>query len=275
MKALWYVRQEVRNFLKRQSFRKLRHPEIAHELKTKGVFAIPDFLSANTCAELRGEIDRLIHKYEKEIWTDPVGCDRRIFGANEFSEGLNQYFKNEFIRDVILDFENGSEIKGFTMAARLDYKPGNLGSGNGWHRDSAFYSQTKSIIYLSNANLENGPFEYIIGSQSPAAFVRGWMKKKDRLDKYRFTDEDVASYLSDFPEQKSIKFPAKEGTLLFADTRGIHRGSPIQTGTRYAATNYFFVKVDPPAHLLEATVSHKIGKNAGKNADNNDSSAGT
>jgi hypothetical protein len=253
-----YLRQEVLNVLKRQSLGKLRHPEIFKALKTKGIYVIPNFFSASQCAELRDEIDRLIQKHENKIWSDVLGADRRIFGAEEVSDGFNQYFNNQFIRDVILEFERGDKIKGFTMAARLDYKPGNLGSGNGWHRDSAHYSQTKSILYLSNASLENGPFEYIVGSQTPCAYMRGLLKKSYGLEQFRFTEEEITRYLNDFPEYKAEKFPASEGTLIFADTRGIHRGSPIQKGTRYAATNYFFVRVEPPQHLLDQTLKPLI-----------------
>lgn len=250
MISLGYIKQETLNFLKRQNFKNAKNSEILQALKVEGVYVLPDYFSAETCAEMRAEIDRLLVQFENQLWTDPVGSDRRINGINQVSPKFDSYFKDAFIREILTEFERRYVVKGFTMAARMDFKEGNLGSGNGWHRDSAHYSQTKSIIYLSNASMENGPFEYIIGSHTPGAFVRGWMKKAYHLNQYRFTDAEIKNYLELFPDQKLETFPAKEGTLILADTRGLHRGRPIEKGTRYAATNYFFMDREPPAHLL-------------------------
>ena len=52
---------------------------------------------------------------------------------------------------------------GFTLAAKMPAK-NNKGSGEGWHRDG-FFRQFKSMIYLSNVDEDNGPFELILNSQ--------------------------------------------------------------------------------------------------------------
>lgn len=254
MSSLGYIKQEALNLLKSQNFKNAKHAEVLEALKVKGIYVLPNYLPANTCAELRNEIDRLLLKYEGQLWTDSLGSDRRVFGANQVSKGFEAYFKDAFIREVLTTFESRYVVNGFTMAARLDFKTGNLGSGNGWHRDSAHYSQTKSIVYLSSTTMENGPFEYITGSHTPRAFVTGWMKKLYHLNQYRYSEEEIAKYKEACPDQKLEVYPAGEGTLILADTRGLHRGRPIEKGTRYAATNYFFMDREPPAHLIAQIV---------------------
>ena len=34
----------------------------------------------------------------------------------------------------------------------------------------------------------------------------------------------------------------QKGSILIADTKGLHRGAPIENGERYACTVYFFNK---------------------------------
>lgn len=191
--ALWYAKQEILNVLRRNFFRS-KHPEIIHALKTDGIYVMPNFISSQECTELRVEIDRLIEQFPNKIWTDSLKCDRRVFGADEVSPLFDRYFRNAFIREVLADYEKSAEVKGFTMAARLEYVPGNLGSGNGWHRDSAHYTQTKSIVYLSNTGTENGPFEYVLGSHTPQAFIQGWMKKLYHRDQFRYSDSEISKY---------------------------------------------------------------------------------
>ena len=50
-----------------------------------------------------------------------------------------------------------------TMANKVSYIKNNEGSGGGWHKD-AYYTQFKSILYLTDVNNENGPFELIRNS---------------------------------------------------------------------------------------------------------------
>lgn len=254
MSILGYAKQEVLNVLKRETLLWPRHADAISDLKRDGVHVIPGFFNSEQCALLRAEIDRLIEKYQDQLWTDELKSDRRIYGAEKVSEAFRDYFMNAAIREIILEFERGRSIQGFTMPAKLEYREGNLGSGQGWHRDSAHYSQTKSIIYLSNVSEENGPFEYILGSHKPWSFMRGWTEKYFRYDQFRYSEAEIEQYKKRFPQQECKRFPAAEGTLILADTRGLHRGHPIRQGTRYAATNYFFVNVEPPPHLLALSV---------------------
>src|SRR5947208_506487 len=49
------------------------------------------------------------------------------------------------------------------LAKVIDAIPENNGSGDGWHRDGHSF-QFKSILYLSDVNDTNGPFEFLPGS---------------------------------------------------------------------------------------------------------------
>ena len=58
----------------------------------------------------------------------------------------------------------------------------------------------------------------------------------------RFTEEEI----SQLNQSNKLTVTAKAGTLLVADTRGIHRGQPIEQGERYALTVYSWATEMPP-----------------------------
>ena len=89
-------------------------------------------------------------------------------------------------------------------------------------------------LYLDNVLEENGPFQYLKYSHKPRNIMRyekyGFKPKQSRFD------NDVIDTI----DEKPMTMTGNKGDLILVDTRGIHRGMPIQSGTRYALTNYYF-----------------------------------
>ena len=145
--------------------------------------------------------------------------------------------------DVARKYLHSEVLLQFTLAAKLSFKPGNLGSGQGWHRDS-YSRQFKAMLYLTDVCKDSGPFEYIIGSHRYGKIIREIMHKKTNgksISYSRFTQDDVDLIKSNLA-MKSIKYEAKKGKVILFDSRGIHRGAPIRRGSRYALTNYYIKK---------------------------------
>ena len=86
---------------------------------------------------------------EKE-YSETFDTDQRIFGIEKISKLHNDLFAtNHMIKRVGAAVVNSELYLQCTMAGKLYYKNGNLGSGGGWHRDS-FSRQFKSIVYLTD-----------------------------------------------------------------------------------------------------------------------------
>jgi hypothetical protein len=67
----------------------------------------------------------------------------------------------------------------------------------------------------------------------------------------RVSDGSVAALMARAPERHRVACgPA--GTLVLADTTGIHRGRPLIAGERIALTNYYY----PARALSERTFYH-------------------
>lgn len=93
-------------------------------------------------------------------------------------------------------------------------------SAQNWHWDCDRIKWIKVFVYINDVTTTNGPHAYLAGSH------RGWMvqtedsraKRQDLLREYNASDEVI--------------FTASRGTVIFEDTRGFHRGTPLQCGCR-------------------------------------------
>jgi len=250
-------KRECKNFLKSIQVKSSVAPDALKSLSSKGYYLVPNYYTQERCQKLRTEIDELFIKYKDKLWIDSLKSDYRIFGANRASALVYEFCQDPFIHNIWKNYDPGLPSDFFTTVGRLKFIEGNHGSGGGWHRDCADGRQFKSIIYLSDVERANGPFEYIEGSHKPLNFLRGWLKHLYGHEQYRFTEADVEKYLASFPNQKKQTFLGKAGTLLLVDTRGIHRGSPIFEGVRYAMTNYFFSNKVIPDHINSFLINSK------------------
>lgn len=211
-------------------------------VRRDGVAAVPDFWSTERCAEARAEVDRLLRDYPDAVQTYSNGSDQRMYGVEEASPALKTFHSDPFLRRFG-EIAGGRDIYNFaTLGARIEASAGNSGSGNGWHRDAHGF-QFKAILYLTDAAMENGPFQYLLGShtiwRAAADNMRAGLSDPQQT---RFTDDEIALLTQKGAEPRA--FPAKAGTLLLVNTAGIHRGMPLQRGERYALTNYYYNRID-------------------------------
>ena len=124
-----------------------------------------------------------------------------------------------------------------TLAAKVVAKPKNLGSGGGWHRDSMYEKQIKAILYLSDVSENNGPFQYVVGSNNKASVLRT-LNLHHGENLKRFRSEDLEAWCQ--RNQARIEtITGSAGDVILVDTRGLHRGKPIVSEVRYALTNYY------------------------------------
>ena len=223
-----------------------RHEQEYYGLCEDGYFILPEFLSRDVCKEMISDIDMYIDKETDRIniWSDEVGADRRVYFVESINDRFNRFYEEPYFREVLASYTGITEPKGFVLAARIDAVNGNMGAGGGWHRDSPVHHQTKAMCYLSDVHQNNGPFQYISKSHSKKSVISAYLKGIFRPGQYRFTNDDVEHYL-DKTGQDIVEMTAGAGTLVFADTKGIHRGKPIAEGRRYVLFCYFWDKKIP------------------------------
>lgn len=223
---------------------------VAKTLREIGYVVLEGYFSEEQCEAIRQEIDKILIDKKDFVETDLHDSDHRLFGANNASQLINELFwSDDFLVGVRNCFYEHDDIVGATMAARMDARKENLGSGGGWHRDMIYGRQIKSIAYFSDVTLENGPFQFLDNSHKDSSILETISRCDIGAFQNRFTEADVDKIVK-LGGYDLLTFAGKAGTLMLVDTTSIHRGMPIQHGSRYALTNYWF-ETKIPEHIDE------------------------
>jgi hypothetical protein len=212
----------------------------AEKIKAVGYFVVEDFIDSKECALLRKEIDNLLSNknYSHLVRVDPEGADKRFFGAECYSSLIHKYTNSHFIKCVAEEYFKGSMECATTLAAKINYVSDNKGSGGGWHYDAPYF-EFKSLLYLSDVDIKNGPFHFIKESHRLKSKIKYLYTTEYDGASLRLNDDDVSRIIKNNPELYKI-MAAKKGTLILVDTSMIHSGMPISTGCRYSLFNYFY-----------------------------------
>ena len=222
---------------------KKKRSQISNDMEAfveRGCTSLGQKLDDEVAKQIRDCVDKHLSNPDVNVWRDQGASDERIFGFEDLESSLVDLCSIDELLDVGSKYIGRRLTNWFMMANRVRYAEGNLGSGGGWHRDSVFPHQFKSIFYLSDVASENGPFEYVPFSHLTKEKLS--IRNTISLDQSRITDKDFqTSHL------ESDTFTGPAGTLILADTRGIHRGRPIEKGVRYAITIYYFERNIPEA----------------------------
>jgi hypothetical protein len=208
-------------------------------LKKEGICIIENYWSREECEGARLEIERILVDHSEFIHSYSAS-DLRIFGAENLSNEIACFSRDSLLINIASEYCKETSVVAFTLAAKLPHAIENRGSGEGWHRD-AFFRQFKSIIYLNDVDISNGPFQFIKKSNKLWWILKDLLVGNLNYMQYRIGDDSVVRITRKNPLRLK-SYPAKAGTLILVDTSAIHRGMPIELGVRYSLTNYFYPK---------------------------------
>lgn len=250
MKNLVAIIKEILEFFLREITSFFKYTSLDTKLykkfKNQGYLILEKKLNGSLC-------DKIIKSFEESVsknntWLDETGSDTRLFYAQDYIKEIDDILNDELFNSISTKFY-GKKIKNkFSLMNRVVPVEGNLGSGGGWHRDSPTTHQLKVMIYLSDVKKGNGQFQYLEKSFRKSDIFKS-IFKYNWGGKYRYEEKDILRYTKDFGS-KIIDIIGDKGTIVIVDTKGIHRGSPIINGKRYAIFNYYY-KNNIPQHFLK------------------------
>lgn len=210
---------------------------VVRAIRAEGYLVVPGYLDPAQCATARAEIDALLHEHPEATHHDTSLSDHRLYGAERRSAVVGAFHEDPWLRSCCEAYLQRPARALVTLAARLDPFDGQ-GSGGGWHRD-AVSPQFKALLYLSDVGPDQGPFEYVRGSHHWRTRWRDRRRGRFGRQQTRLAPEAVARLLTD-REGRAVRVTGPAGTLVLADTGGIHRGHPLTAGSRHALTNYYY-----------------------------------
>ena len=86
-----------------------------------------------------------------------------------------------------------------------------------WHRDPEDSKLVKVFIYYKAVEERDGPFEYILGSRPGERYEKTWPVTPDCYPPPEEVEQQV-------PSKDRVVATGPEGTIIFCDTSGLHRG---------------------------------------------------
>jgi hypothetical protein len=109
-----------------------------------------------------------------------------------------------------------------------------------WHRDPDDIRMCKMFIYLNEVTSQNGPFEYVKGSQHGGKWSHIFKQRRPH-GRYPPVGEVEKCVAKD----DIVQCTGKAGTVIFCDTAGLHRGGFVQGGVRTMFTAAYVTQACP------------------------------
>lgn len=119
----------------------------------------------------------------------------------------------------------------YTFATKMSARESQL-----WHFDREDNYILKLFLYLRDVDEGTGPFTYAPGTHRRGAY---WNRQPEYFfedNVRRSTDEQMSAVI---PKDNWITATGKKGTIVFADTRGFHKGGEARTQDRLMFTCMF------------------------------------
>ncbi|MEP6901969.1 MAG: phytanoyl-CoA dioxygenase family protein [Actinomycetota bacterium] len=238
--------------------------KIVERLNQDGIAitSIDELLADKTpFAELESAIESLLSSRHKELQEIKLNAgDAAAIGEKTFNVELlgsevefdaDSVFARFALQETFLNIANAY----FGMLVKLRYynvwqtfmTSGTARESQLWHFDREDNCILKLFLYLKDVDEGAGPFTY-----APKTHRKGklWEKQPEfSLEKnvMRSTDEQMAAVV---PKESWVQGVGKKGTIIFADTRGFHKGGEARTDDRLMFTAMFTSPASDSKRLL-------------------------
>jgi ectoine hydroxylase-related dioxygenase (phytanoyl-CoA dioxygenase family) len=132
-----------------------------------------------------------------------------------------------------------------------------------YHFDMDRIKWLKIFIYITDVGKKNGPHCFVKKSHRTGGIPKSLLSKGYA----RLSDEEVESY---YGQENIIEFVAPKGTIIFEDTRGLHKGKHVEEGSRLIFqleyTNSLFGSTSP-SHKIKRVESETLKKTQSRYQD--------
>jgi Phytanoyl-CoA dioxygenase (PhyH) len=120
-----------------------------------------------------------------------------------------------------------------------------------FHQDRDYIKFVKMFFYLTDVGADNGPHEFIAGSNADYAVHSSNRRRSSK----RLDDGQLESGYAD---DRFRRFTGPRGSLIVEDTSGFHKGAPVRAGHRLMLQleHVSSLYASPPAYLARSAIEY-------------------
>jgi ectoine hydroxylase-related dioxygenase (phytanoyl-CoA dioxygenase family) len=215
--------------------------QLVEGLRRDGYAVVPGYWARERAIAMRDRLEAFLADGESKefdsgaylrFWDNRAHDEgvRRLYHVDREIPELSEYRNDPLIRKVVeayfaMPFHSGVLVYQHNTKSNANTRN---------HHVDAFSKEFKSFLYLDDVDEGNGPFAYIPGTQRSHArrVVKQLVKGSEATG---FTDQELGKLID-----REVTITGEAGTLILADVRGFHRGTPQLNRSRSAIVNYMF-----------------------------------
>ena len=231
-----------------------QHNEFAKSYENKGFHLIENFLSEKNFSRVKKEFSKIfdIEKKARNTYKDSLNLKNSSidYYLYEFDDNtinkknypnLYHILKNKNINDFFRSAEKKKTITLFMRLERVITKDEfKIDDNAHWHVDT-YHNTHKAWIYLTDVKKENGPYNYIVGSNK-FSYERLFWEYFNSINAvfYKnylsfFFSEKISKKL----EKKKIELISGKNSFIITNTHGYHRRGDAKAGHVRDAISFF------------------------------------
>ena len=224
------------------------HPKLVETLLRDGLVVVDDYLSKEKAREWLQRSLPVLEQARRgglpeNTFTNQPKIISRLSPAEQFLPESAEFFNDPMIMDIMRAALNPTVA---SYRHEFDYRYGmatddEVRMADLYHFDN-WRPIYKAFLYLTDVSEESGPFVYLPGTHLGGS----WRRKKEtefdalgQSDSFgHFFPQEIRALREEFNWEPRI-MTGDAGTLILADLRGLHRGTPLASGYRVLLTNVF------------------------------------
>lgn len=217
-----------------------RVQKLLDTLDRDGWVVVEGHIPKHKCDEVVALLDRTFDRRPERMRTEYAGAEYRYFGSEDLGRPILDFFSDPFLHSIAEAYVRTKVVNIATLANKSLPVKEEAHIKDRWHRDS-FGRQIKAIAYMCDVDERNGAFEFVPGSHRLPRILADLYRSKLKAFQWRLSDEEVADLVR-ASGMAPKNFMAPAGSVVLVNTCIVHRASPVNTGLRYALTNYYVEK---------------------------------
>ncbi len=238
-RSKWYFRIQYARQVKslKQNLEHPQHGKILKELDREGIVVIPDFFPKEECDRMLAELDGYFNKVKDGTFEGSYQYNHeqliRISFVDEWAKETHPFFKHPWFDEIAKAYIDPRAFS-YRREAELRDNVNEIQQADTYHFDD-WRVRFKFFLYLTDVEMENAPFTFLTRTHK---MFKGRRKKDIEYER----DGENGAYGHFHPQEvrelrrhlecEEIVCTGKAGTLIIADFRGLHKGTPLKAGRR-------------------------------------------